>query len=50
MAVSDSLHMFIEPTIARVPSGFSGWFDTKILLKKTGKIQQGINRRPTECH
>ena len=29
--------MFIEPTITRVPSGFSGyiWLDTKIVLKKS---------------
>ena len=28
--------MFIEPTITRVPSGFSGyiWLDTKIVFKK----------------
>ena len=30
-----SYPMFIEPTITRVPSGFSGyiWLDTKIVLK-----------------
>ena len=28
--------MYIEPTITRVPSGFSGyiWFNTKIVFKK----------------
>ena len=31
--------VFIEPTITRVPSGFSGyiWLDTKIVLKKICK-------------
>ena len=33
--------MFIEPTITRVPSGFSGyiWLDTKIVLKKNEKMR-----------
>ena len=35
LAVSDTLPMFIEPAIDRVPSGFSGciWLDTRIVLK-----------------
>ena len=37
-----SYPMFIEPTIARVPSGFSGyiWLDTKIVLKKERRLNR----------
>ena len=36
LAMSDIYPMFIEPTITRVPSGFSGyiWLDTKIVFEK----------------
>ena len=36
MAVSDTYPMFIEPTITRIPSRFSGyiWYDLKIVLNK----------------
>ena len=39
VALSDSYPMFIEPTITRVPSWFSGyiWLDTKKLCYKTWK-------------
>ena len=37
--------MFIEPTITRVPSGFSGyiWLDTKIVFKKKEPSLQLLN-------
>ena len=39
LAGSDIYPMFIEPTITRVPSGFSGyiWLDTKIVLKNKAR-------------
>ena len=38
--------MFIEPTITWVPSGFSGciWLDTKIVLKKDGRLNRWANK------
>ena len=38
--------MFIKPTIARVPLGFSGyiWFDTKIVFKKSKNLSMHVKK------